>query len=75
MQTVQMTLEPDLVMRIDRKSKKLGMSRSALTRVALEEYLAKKNTVEKEKQHRKGYSESRSTRDLTGWENEQVWPQ
>lgn len=72
--TVQMTLEPELVKRFDRRSKKLGMSRSALARVALEEFLNKTSTAEKEKQHKAGYAKKRSLSDLSGWESEQVWP-
>ena len=72
--TVQMTLEPELVKRFDQRSKKLGMSRSALARVALEEFLNKETVAEKEARHRRGYQKNQDTSDLTGWENEQVWP-
>lgn len=72
--TVQMTLEPELVKRFDQRSKKLGLSRSALARVALEEFLSKTSIAAKERQHRQGYAEAKGTRDLSGWETEQVWP-
>lgn len=72
--TVQMTLEPELVKRFDRRSKKLGLSRSALARIAFEEFLSKTSTAAKEKQHRAGYTKKRSGSDLSGWETEQVWP-
>ncbi len=74
MKTVQMTLDEAIVSRVDRLRKKLSLSRSALTRDALREYLARHTISELEQRHREGYSrQPASAEELGGWETEQVW--
>ena len=55
MRTVQMTLEPHLVTSVDRAAKRLGLSRSAFTRRALAEALARLHTEALERRHAEGY--------------------
>ena len=55
MKTVQMTLDEKLVRSVDRAAKRLHTSRSAFTRDALREALAKFNAARLEARHRKGY--------------------
>jgi len=70
-----MTLDDRLVARVDRAARKLGTTRSAFTRKALQDALSRLATLEKERRHRRGY-EARPVRrgELDGWESEQVWP-
>lgn len=70
-----MTLEERLVDRVDQAARKLGKSRSAFTRDALRDALSRLATLEKERQHRRGY-EKRPVRpgEFDGWVKEQVWP-
>lgn len=55
MRVVQMTLEPDLVERVDRAAKRLGVSRSGFTRKALEDALDRLRRQALEARHRDGY--------------------
>jgi predicted transcriptional regulator len=52
MKTVRMTLDETLVRRVDRIRKRLRQSRSAFTRDALREHLARYMTAELERRHR-----------------------
>ena len=74
MRTIQMTLDDDLVKAVDRVSKQLHTSRSAFTRKALREALARHNIEELERKHRKGYEQQPIAADeFAVWENEQAW--
>ena len=74
MRTIQMTLDDDLVKAVDRVSKQLKTSRSAFTRRALREALARFNTEQLERQHRRGYQQHPVAADeFSVWENEQDW--
>ncbi len=74
MKTVQMTLDEDLVQAVDRISKKLHTSRSAFTRKALREALARYNLEQLEHKHRKGYEQHPVGADeFSAWETEQAW--
>lgn len=53
--TVQMTLEENLVKRVDGLAHKLRTSRSAFTREALKEAIKKYQIVELENKHKTGY--------------------
>ena len=76
MKTVQMTLDPQLVSRVDRAARRLGLSRSAFTRQALADALSRLMERELEDRHREGYRK-RPVRggEFDGWEREQVWPE
>jgi metal-responsive CopG/Arc/MetJ family transcriptional regulator len=69
-----MTLDENLVKAVDRVSKQLKTSRSAFTRKALREALARYNTEQLERQHRQGYQQHPvATDEFSVWENEQDW--
>jgi metal-responsive CopG/Arc/MetJ family transcriptional regulator len=76
MRTVQMTLDEDLVEKVDRAAKKLGTSRSAFARRALQDALRRLQLRQLEEKHRRGY-EARPARrgEFDVWESEQVWPE
>lgn len=74
MKTVQMTLDDDLVKAVDRVSKRLRTSRSAFTRNALGEALARYNVEQLERKHRQGYERHPVAVDeFSVWETEQAW--
>ena len=70
-----MTLDERLVDRVDRAARRLGMTRSSFTRDALREALARLATLQKERQHRRGYEASPARPgEFDDWSREQVWP-
>ena len=74
MRTIQMTLDDDLVEAVDRISKELRTNRSAFTRKALREALARHRIEEMEKKHRQGYNRHPvGPEEFSVWETEQVW--
>ena len=74
MRTVQMTLDEDLVERVDRVSKRLRMTRSSFTRRALRDALARYSVLELERKHRAGYQkQSVAADEFAIWETEQAW--
>ena len=74
MRTIQMTLDDDLVVLVDRIVKDLNTSRSAFTRQALRDAIDQYNIKKLENDHRKGYEKFPVTGDeFSVWENEQDW--
>ena len=74
MKTVQMTLDEDLVNKVDKLVKKLDTTRSEFTRNALREAIRKYNISKLEDKHNKGYKNHPISKDeFEIWENEQVW--
>ena len=74
MKTVQMTLDEDLVQAVDRVSKQLHTSRSAFTRKALREALARYSLEQLERKHRQGYEQHPvGVDEFSVWETEQAW--
>jgi len=74
MRTIQMTLDEDLVKAVDRVSKQLHTSRSAFTRKALREALARHSLEQLEHKHRQGYERHPvATDEFSVWKTEQVW--
>ncbi len=74
MKTVQMTIDEDLVRGVDLVRKKLHQSRSAFTRDALRESLARYRVAQLEKKHREGYERRPASADeFAVWETEQDW--
>lgn len=74
MKTVQMTLDEDLVHSVDRVRKQLHQSRSAFTRNALRESLARYSVARQENKHREGYQHHPVAADeFSVWETEQDW--
>jgi len=75
MRTVQMTLDERLVDRVDRAARKLGTTRSAFTRDALRDALARMVMQEKERRHRRGYQAKPVEQgEFDDWTSEQAWP-
>jgi metal-responsive CopG/Arc/MetJ family transcriptional regulator len=74
MRTIQMTLDEDLVKAVDRVSKQLNTSRSAFTRKALREALARYSHEQLERKHREGYGRNPVAADeFSVWETVQAW--
>jgi metal-responsive CopG/Arc/MetJ family transcriptional regulator len=74
MKVVQMTLEEDLVVAVDRLVRRLKTTRSAFARDALRDALAKHIAEELERKHRRGYERQPVTRgEFDAWEAEQQW--
>jgi len=74
MRTIQMTLDDDLVIAVDRVSKELQTSRSAFARKALRDALTRYNLEQLERKHRRGYELHPVAADeFSVWETEQVW--
>ena len=71
-----MTLEEDLVARVDRAARKLRTSRSGFTRQALRQALERLAVLELERRHRKGYEARPVSRgEFDAWAAEHVWPE
>jgi metal-responsive CopG/Arc/MetJ family transcriptional regulator len=69
-----MTLDDELVEAVDRVSKQLRTSRSAFTRSALREALARHKVEQLERKHRQGYEQHPVAADeFAVWETEQAW--
>jgi metal-responsive CopG/Arc/MetJ family transcriptional regulator len=75
MKTVQMTIEPKLVAEVDRLARRLGVTRSAFTRRALQAEVTRIRVEELEHRHREGYRRKPVRRgELDAWTAEQAWP-
>ena len=75
MKTVQMTLEPKLVVAVDRAARRLGVTRSAFTRQALRAALHHLSAEERDRRDREGYHSKPVRRgEFDVWLSEQVWP-
>jgi metal-responsive CopG/Arc/MetJ family transcriptional regulator len=74
MRTVQMTLEAELVVAVDKAARKLGTTRSAFARDALRAALRRLHEKSLEDRQRDGYRRRPVKRgEFTDWESEQVW--
>jgi len=74
MRTVQMTLDEDLVETVDRVARDLHTTRSAFTREALQQAIARNQIQKLEAKHRQGYLRQPAEADeFAGWEKEQEW--
>ncbi len=74
MKTVQMTLDEDLVLAVDKVVKKIHTTRSAFTRDALREAIGKFHSSRLEQQHHRGYEiHPVSKLEFSMWEDEQDW--
>jgi metal-responsive CopG/Arc/MetJ family transcriptional regulator len=75
MTTVQMTLDEELVRRVDKAARRLRMSRSGFTRRALADALDRLQERELEERHREGYRRRPARRgEFDAWRREQAWP-
>ncbi len=75
MKTVQVTLDEDLIARVDRAARRLKTTRSAFTRQALRDALKRITTMQREAQHQRGYAAHPVGSEFSGWATEQVWPE
>jgi metal-responsive CopG/Arc/MetJ family transcriptional regulator len=74
MKAFQMTLEEDLVKKVDLTAKKLHTTRSAFTRQALVLAMEHIETLQLEAKHRSNYLKRPPAPDEFGvWEKEQAW--
>ena len=74
MRTIQMTLDDDLVKKVDAIANELNKSRSAFTRDALREAVQQYNIRRLELKHRKGYAgHPVNKEEFSVWKKEQNW--
>jgi len=74
MRTIQMTLDDDLVKKVDAIANELQTTRSAFTRDALREAVQQYNIRYLEMKHRQGYAvHPVNQEEISSWENEQKW--
>ncbi|MBI5582323.1 MAG: ribbon-helix-helix protein, CopG family [Deltaproteobacteria bacterium] len=74
MRNIQMTLDDDLIDRVDSLVKELKTTRSAFAREALREALDRNRIRKLEDRHRRGYEKYPSEQqEASLWEKEQVW--
>ncbi|MBI5606271.1 MAG: ribbon-helix-helix protein, CopG family [Deltaproteobacteria bacterium] len=74
MRTIQMTLDDELVEKVDKDLKELKTTRSSFTRKALREAIARYRIGLLEEQHRKGYQQKPvASGEFSVWEGEQKW--
>jgi metal-responsive CopG/Arc/MetJ family transcriptional regulator len=74
MRTVQMTLDDELVETVDRVVHALKTTRSAFTRMALQEALKKQSELRLVEKHREGYARCPvRSGEFDDWEVEQAW--
>ena len=74
MRTVQMTLDEDLVKKVDAIANELHTTRSAFTRNALREAVKHHNIRRLELKHRQGYVvQPVNKEEFSVWEKEQNW--
>jgi len=74
MRTVQMTMDEELVARVDRAARKLKTTRSGFTRLVLRKALNDLALKELVSRYKAGYGEQPvEPGEFDVWENEQVW--
>ena len=74
MRTIQMTLDDDLVKKVDAMANELQTTRSAFTRGALREAVQQYNIRCRELKHRQGYAvHPVNEEEFSVWEKKQNW--
>ena len=74
MRTIQMTLDDDLVKKVDTIANELNTTRSAFTRAALREAVKHYDNRRLEMKHRQGYAANPVNKnEFSVWEKEQNW--
>ena len=74
MRTIQMTLDDELVKKVDAIANELQTTRSAFTRDALRQAVKQYNIRRLESKHRKGYTDYPVNKEeFSIWEKEQNW--
>ena len=76
MKAIQITLDDDLLARLDADEEVRRDGRSAVIRRAADEYLRRRRKRAVAEQYAKGYGSSRGLgREYGGWEDEAAWPE
>ena len=74
MTTLEVTLDTDLLARVDEATQALGISREAFVEQALEQALRRLKILEMEQKHRTGYERHPvKAGEFDDWEAEQAW--
>ncbi len=74
MRTIQMTIDDDLVKRVDAIANELHTTRSAFTRDALRDAVQQYNIRRLEMKHQNGYADHPVNKEeFSVWEKEQNW--
>ena len=72
--TIQMTMDSELMAEVDQATRDLHMTRSALIRAALREFLRQARTRRLERRHAEGYARiPQPPEEYEDWASEQVW--
>ena len=75
MKTVRMTLDEELVAKVDEAARRLKTTRSGFTREALRAALARMRERDLERRHREGYERHPiEPGEVGAWLDEQAWP-
>lgn len=75
MKTIRITIDDDLLERVDRAARKLGVSRPRFVQRALPLALKRIEEETLDSRHREGYLRHPVTRgEFDLWQREQVWP-
>ena len=75
MKTIQITIDPELLHKIDHDEESIKKGRSAFLRQAVRYYLEQKRLKSISEKYRSGYKQGLAKDDdPTIWEDEQVWP-
>ena len=74
MKTIQITMDEELLARLDETEEVQQIGRSAVLRRATAEYLARQRRIEIARQYRKAYGVKAGLGDeFKGWEDEAAW--
>ena len=75
MKTIQITIDPELLNRIDKDEEAMKKGSSAFLRQAVRYYLEQKRLKSIFEKYRLGYTQGLAkSDDLSIWEDEQIWP-
>ena len=74
MKAIQVTLDEELLKRLDATEEARAEGRSAVLRRALREYLSRRRRSEIAEAYSRAYGEG-GVDELAGWESEGVWPE
>jgi metal-responsive CopG/Arc/MetJ family transcriptional regulator len=72
--TIQMTMDAEMLAAVDQATQELHMTRSALIRAALADYLWQVRVRQLERRHAEGYARiPQQPEEYEPWASEQVW--
>ena len=75
MKAIQVTLDDDLLRRLDEDEEVKRDGRSAVLRRAADAYLRRRRARVIADQYAKAYKDAKGLGDLSGWEDEGTWPE